>query len=580
MGLGPWVLTFFPRAHRSVASPPAAGAGAGEPVAGPPPDRCAPPLHASRGQMDAIASGGLKRKFEDADVGSPASNSDDEISNSDSADSCDSVNPSSSTGFIPTSILKRQKQLRRKNVRFDQVTVYYFARRQGFTSVPSQGGSSLGMAQRHNSVRRYTLCEFAQEQEVNHREILREHLKEEKLHAKKMKLTKNGTVESEEAEGLTLEDVSDDDIDVENVEVDDYFFLQPLPTKRRRALLRASGVHRIDAEEKQELRAIRLSREECGCDCRLYCDPEACACSQAGIKCQVDRMSFPCGCSRDGCGNMAGRIEFNPIRVRTHYLHTIMKLELENKRQGARPAEEEAVAAAVAAAQGSGSAWPGTQPPETQDFQEFMAENETAVMHLQTAEELERLKAEEDSSSSSSVESLGVCILEEPLAVPEGLCPGLAAPILIQAQLPPGSSVLCFADGAEQAAAAGNQPYLNGGPVVYYQVEQRSVLGTKGESGPEELEVPPTYPSEKDLGVISVPVASLVTCGRAAAAPSKGEAAKAPAPEAAAPGEGCRVAPAAPFGTNSPSPAPDQAPERAREPPAAEERALGAALPV
>lgn len=112
-------------------------------------------------------------------------------------------------------------------------------------------------------------------------------------------LTKNGTVESEEAEGLTLEDVSDDDIDVENVEVDDYFFLQPLPTKRRRALLRASGVHRIDAEEKQELRAIRLSREECGCDCRLYCDPEACACSQAGIKCQVSRGG---SCQRPACG--------------------------------------------------------------------------------------------------------------------------------------------------------------------------------------------------------------------------------------------------------------------------------------
>lgn len=65
----------------------------------PPP--CRPPaLHANHGQMDAIASAGLKRKFEDADVGSPGSNSDDEISNSDSADSCDSVNPSSSTGFI------------------------------------------------------------------------------------------------------------------------------------------------------------------------------------------------------------------------------------------------------------------------------------------------------------------------------------------------------------------------------------------------------------------------------------------------------------------------------------------------
>ncbi|KAM6294469.1 cysteine/serine-rich nuclear protein 2 [Aegotheles albertisi] len=506
--------------------------------------------------MDGVASAGLKRKFEDADVGSPGSNSDDEISNSDSADSCDSVNPSSSSGFIPTSILKRQKQLRRKNVRFDQVTVYYFARRQGFTSVPSQGGSSLGMAQRHNSVRRYTLCEFAQEQEVNHREILREHLKEEKLHAKKMKLTKNGTVESEEAAGLTLEDVSDDDIDVENVEVDDYFFLQPLPTKRRRALLRASGVHRIDAEEKQELRAIRLSREECGCDCRLYCDPEACACSQAGIKCQVDRMSFPCGCSRDGCGNMAGRIEFNPIRVRTHYLHTIMKLELENKRQGGRPPvpeEEEEVAAHCSA-----SEWLGPQPAETQDFQEFMAENETAVMHLQTAEELERLKAEEDSSNGSSVESLGVCILEEPLAVPEGLCPGLAAPILIQAQLAPGSSVLCFADGPEQAAS-GDQPYLNDGSLLYYQVEPRPALGAKGESGPAEPPAPSPCPTEKDLNVLPSPV---VTSSPA----SKGEPSKSPPREPAPSPQGGRAV-AAP-----PGPTP--------EPPSAEEPSPGPVLPI
>ncbi|XP_030366495.1 cysteine/serine-rich nuclear protein 2 isoform X1 [Strigops habroptila] len=491
--------------------------------------------HASHGQMDAIPSAGIKRKFEDADVGSAGSNSDDEISNSDSADSCDSVNPSSSSGFRPTSILKRQKQLRRKNVRFDQVTVYYFARRQGFTSVPSQGGSSLGMAQRHNSVRSYTLCEFAQEQEVNHREILREHLKEEKLHAKKMKLTKNGTVESEEADGLTLEDVSDDDIDVENVEVDDYFFLQPLPTKRRRALLRASGVHRIDAEEKQELRAIRLSREECGCDCRLYCDPEACACSQAGIKCQVDRMSFPCGCSRDGCGNMAGRIEFNPIRVRTHYLHTIMKLELENKRQGGRPPVPEE--AASGAAHGCSSAWPGPQPGETQDFQEFMAENESAVMHLQTAEELERLKAEEDSSSGPGVESLGVCILEEPLAVPQGLCPALAAPILIQAQLPPGSSVLCFAEGSEPAAA-GEQPYLNDGSVLYYPVEPRPGPGSRGDGSSAEPPAPSCL-AEKELSVL--PGAG-ATPSQAAAAASRGEAAKAPpSPPGAAASAGSSV---------------------------------------
>uniref|UniRef100_A0A8C6SS16 Cysteine and serine rich nuclear protein 3 n=1 Tax=Neogobius melanostomus TaxID=47308 RepID=A0A8C6SS16_9GOBI len=185
------------------------------------------------------------------------------------------------------SILKREKRLRKRRVQFENVTVYYFSRRQGFTSVPSQGGSTLGMSSRHSWVRQYSLGEFALEQERIHQDMLRDHLKEEKLNSIKLKLTKNGTVESEEANSLTAEDISDDDIDLDNTEVDEYFFLQPLTTKKRRALLRSSGVKKIDVEEKHELRAIRVSREDCGCDCRLFCDPETCACSIAGIKCQV-----------------------------------------------------------------------------------------------------------------------------------------------------------------------------------------------------------------------------------------------------------------------------------------------------
>lgn len=46
---------------------------------------------------------------------------------------------------------------------------------------------------------------------------------------------------------------------------------------------------------------------------------------------QVDRAGFPCGCSRDGCANSSGRIEFNPVRVKTHFIHTLMRLELEKK---------------------------------------------------------------------------------------------------------------------------------------------------------------------------------------------------------------------------------------------------------
>ena len=89
-----------------------------------------------------------------------------------------------------SSILKREKRLRTKNVHFSCVTVYYFTRRQGFTSVPSQGGSTLGMSSRHNSVRQYTLGEFAREQERLHREMLREHLREEKLNSLKLKVKK------------------------------------------------------------------------------------------------------------------------------------------------------------------------------------------------------------------------------------------------------------------------------------------------------------------------------------------------------------------------------------------------------
>ncbi|XP_015233161.1 PREDICTED: cysteine/serine-rich nuclear protein 3-like isoform X2 [Cyprinodon variegatus] len=280
-------------------------------------------------------SGILKRKLEEEPSSylSLQGSEDDEVSCSDSGNSSDSLNNSVPSGILDSSIQRQAKRLRGRNVHFESVTVYYFTRRQGFTSVPTQGGSTLGMSPRHSGVKRFTLREFAMEQKRSHRNMLRDHLKEEKLNAIKLKLTKNGTVSSMEAETLTLDDISEDDLDVDNTEVDDYFFLQPLTTRRRRALLRASGVRRIDVEEKHELRALRMSREECGCRCRGICDPETCACSLAGIKCQVDRMSFPCGCTKDGCSNNAGRLEFNPVRVRTHFLHTIMKLELEKSRE-------------------------------------------------------------------------------------------------------------------------------------------------------------------------------------------------------------------------------------------------------
>lgn len=100
-------------------------------------------------------------------------------------------NPASFFFFSPsiaTSILKKSKRARRGNVTFDQVTVFFFPRCQGFTSVPSRGGCTLGMMQRHSALRTYSLAEFAVEQRLLRREKLLNRLREEKLEALKLKV--------------------------------------------------------------------------------------------------------------------------------------------------------------------------------------------------------------------------------------------------------------------------------------------------------------------------------------------------------------------------------------------------------
>lgn len=86
------------------------------------------------------------------------------------------------------SILKRAPRERPGHVAFDGITVYYFPRCQGFTSVPSRGGCTLGMASRHSTCRLFSLAEFAQEQVRARREKLRRRLKEEKLETLRSKV--------------------------------------------------------------------------------------------------------------------------------------------------------------------------------------------------------------------------------------------------------------------------------------------------------------------------------------------------------------------------------------------------------
>lgn len=91
-----------------------------------------------------------------------------------------------------------------------------------------------------------------------------------------------------------MDQIPDGDADapVSDADVRDGGFLQPFTSRQRQAVLQAAGVKRIEREEKRQLHALRLSREACGCDCRGFCEPETCACSLAGIKCQVLVLRF------------------------------------------------------------------------------------------------------------------------------------------------------------------------------------------------------------------------------------------------------------------------------------------------
>jgi len=96
--------------------------------------------------------------------------------------------------------------------------------------------------------------------------------------------TGGGSQSSDEDDSESHEDDTDSEMESE---LDGYYFLQPVPTRQRRVLLREAGVKKIDSLEKDECRDIRSSREFCGCSCKVYCDPDSCSCAQADIKCQV-----------------------------------------------------------------------------------------------------------------------------------------------------------------------------------------------------------------------------------------------------------------------------------------------------
>ena len=100
---------------------------------------------------------------EDADLGS--------ILDGTSASNRLSSRRSNLKRHLPYDVQDGPQPKRKKAISFDKVTVYYFPRAQGFTCVPSQGGSTLGMASQHAHVQQFSILEHAVEQRRLHRQV-------------------------------------------------------------------------------------------------------------------------------------------------------------------------------------------------------------------------------------------------------------------------------------------------------------------------------------------------------------------------------------------------------------------------
>lgn len=245
--------------------------------------------------------------------------------------------------------------LKKKSVLFDNVTVYHFNRSQGFTSIPSQGGSTLGMKRKHFLRRRLSVDLYEEVRRRSRRDILlkikfEKRKQEEQLRLERQRqfnerlkiegsstsstVSNTNTSDSDDNEQASNSQEADDDdesysefsdISDSELESDSYIFLQPICVKVRRSLLRASGVGRIDPKERLECKRIRDSRANSGCRCVGQCIPEYCECSRLGVRCHVDRISFPCGCNSEGCRNPEGRSEFDKSGVRRHFEDRVVK---------------------------------------------------------------------------------------------------------------------------------------------------------------------------------------------------------------------------------------------------------------
>jgi len=214
-----------------------------------------------------------------------------------------------------------------RHIRFACVREYVFPRQQSFCTLPSTGGCALGMDTVHHNQNTLPLPQ--------HRERLHSKRRKKIRHWRRKQRKINSGIANKNASDLSTSSDSDSDAPEEDLAgVDDWWFLQSIPPKKRRKILKRH-IPEVDSQDRANNRGLRKTRDVCGCSCNSVCYPDTCECAQNGIPCQVDREGFPCGCAPGRCGNSAGRRSFNSARVRHHFFKTMYRLRCQE--QGTEP---------------------------------------------------------------------------------------------------------------------------------------------------------------------------------------------------------------------------------------------------
>ncbi|CAI2306967.1 unnamed protein product [Caenorhabditis sp. 36 PRJEB53466] len=188
-----------------------------------------------------------------------------------------------------------QTEARRRKIRYDGLKVFYFDRRQGDMTVPSEGEVALGMHNDHHTHRFFPLNSGKRPN---------------------LDLSLYDDEELEEDEVITP------DSDGEK-EYEEFQTTKSLPLFKGRArikMLKKSGV-KVERNT-DSMESIRRMREECGCSCKGgKCLPETCQCALDGLMCQIDNAEAPhnpCSCYQETCQNPEGRLFFDAKAVANH----------------------------------------------------------------------------------------------------------------------------------------------------------------------------------------------------------------------------------------------------------------------